>query len=851
MNISEGFSLDSMLTNAPDTSLNSRDYIFHQSISGIGNYSVYAHVTINNECTFVDSMNIIVPSVPKTFYAQGIMTNVQSIESLSPMEVYGEPNATFYWYSNIDADPIFSEFSKDGISKFLCPYTEKGQHMFYVVQKKDDCESKTIQVATNIFECSATPPEPQNGIYCAGENPKTLIYAFVKPNELATWFSSYEDYQKNNILETGILLDLSDSLTPGIDSFYVATWLESEQCYSSPTVVTLQLLAPPEAQIIIKDSFCLYNNPIQIETAPILNPETDSIWGTDNCVSEGIFNPGTKQKSSQYTIYCERTIQYEIDDNTYKCSNTSEKNINVYDIAPPSVPEDTVFYALVNDQRTVELPFLFIENILPGACVSWYDETIMKLTGKSCDSIFQPYDTYEHSYTYYATQTLHGCESDPVAVDFTIASCPVGYVEISEYEDTLCVGTALSEISAKIGSYFSPNFTANGNENIIWATNRDGSEIYVGNTFIPSEIASEQGIIDYYVRAYDPDIECYGPYKHISYTIFDVETPSIDSEDTICVNELNTVSVSANADVHWIVDGFEMNDIVSSIPIDVQNKETITIQAFKDSLAGMCYSDTLSKKIVLKKTPRFTYEIIKNTLDHIDSSIICLNESNTKIRLINKNTDENITYRLFEGSNYVEGTGISNEYTIVNNILGSDTIIFEAQNQYCADTVKVPISVVPSPIFNVSISDITEDSLVEFAVSSDIDPSVDTSSIFVYVFDFDNTISETYYVNTDSIYDNKIEFSVTHKYFNGNADFSLVSTNGYQCSFAVTEALNFHQTEIYKINRQLPFDVYSVTGEKIIENITFRQFPSILKSGIYVLIQNDNAGSAKELIHIR
>lgn len=778
---------------------------------------------------------------------------------LKPIEVQGFAGDSIHWYGS-DMMPIpeasgLTRYIPDsnyfsGADVFL-----PASYMFYIVQETNDVPTDTAVVHYTIMDCPASILAAQSAVYCENDSARHFLYSLVGHHQTVLWFSSFDDYLNKNILEQGSVLNVTDSIDAGVDTFYVASLYQYNgiQCYSPCSTATLTVLDVPVSHITMPDTFCSYGDSVPIEVFPPYIPQTDSVWGTANTVKNGFFFPNIADSDHLYFIYCTRTYSYEIEEQMYSCSYTAKKQVAVHHVPRLSVP-DTVFFAVIENDTEQVMPHLFVENIEENACVQWLDAEGVLLSDSDCDSSYMPNVSAEGEYVYHAIQAVNGCESEPVDVYLEVSLCPIGKPVVGDYASEICTGDVLV-LDAMVGNYYISAPKPDGNEEIQWfdMINDTLEPVFEGASFAP-DIKDSQAQYIYSVRVYDPDLECASALQLVRFTVWDNTMPIILVDDTVCVSGENDFEIRSDAKemVHWIVDSVEYADVSANVLIDASGKDQVQVQAYKYSSLSQCYSDTVLKSITIRALPDMFFELKRSSSGYVIKNGICQGEDPLTILFNSLGDNYDLMFSPSVIGNMLEQDAEGDVFRYYTDVEGNDTIQFSASDGYCSDTVAITLHVIPPPELHLSVSQRFDDGVadIEAYAIQDTVAGIVFSQTF-YSVDFGDGSTEIFF--EDPLTDTpSMVYPISHDYSKGEYTVSLIATNSYGCKDSLHAVIRIQSaTAVETIDSKSPVDIYTVDGKLLMKEVAFDRIHQNIGEGVYVLRQTRKGISVCSIFYVQ
>jgi len=228
------------------------------------------------------------------------------------------------------------------------------------------------------------------------------------------------------------------------------------------------------------------------------------------------------------------------------CSSTISTTINVFDTPEPTSLSISTLSSPLPSAFNFDATSQSLQNI------KWYSspKTIIIGTG----NIYTPILTHTgtvpdslvagcHNYLY--TQTINGCESQPITAIACITKCP-SQAPISGLDPKMCFtntglnSTTLTAVAQGIGDLYwfnSPNL-------------KTATQLAIGNSY--STTVKSSGTYTYYVAEYSPLQSCFGPATPVVLTANPVPTVIIStSKDSINIGEQVSLVATGASSYIW------------------------------------------------------------------------------------------------------------------------------------------------------------------------------------------------------------------------------------------------------------------------------------------------------------
>ncbi|NLK81439.1 MAG: hypothetical protein GX277_04470, partial [Bacteroidales bacterium] len=309
------------------------------------------------------------------------------------------------------------------------------------------------------------------------------------------------------------------------------------------------------------------------------------------------------------------TVDYTYTD-AKGCVNNDQGNVLVQFTEPPTTEDHTSMIEL-NE------PVVIKANTLPDATVNWYKEE----TAGASLSTQNPWTTddnprVEVEKSYWASQTVHGCESKRTEAFVSIIDCPVP-APIVSIESPICNYEDTPEIQATVNptwltsegrpaSIVAPEFR-------VYTQETGGAPIETNTTGVyqPNIDKTKAGTHKFWVSEYNENVTptgCEGPRTAIVLDIYRTAPVIVNSVEPICEKESNpSLTVTGKmGDIEWhlgttppthpaLTGSVWTGD--SFTPSDAQISEVGTHKVYAVHKVNGCVSEAAEGTITIKPIP--------------------------------------------------------------------------------------------------------------------------------------------------------------------------------------------------------------------------------------------------------
>jgi gliding motility-associated-like protein len=248
---------------------------------------------------------------------------------------------------------------------------------YYATQTINGCESERFAVVSKI-QNTLPPTGDANQPFCSGQNP--TIADIMVTGDLIKWYDAASN---------GTLLSTTTNLQDG-KTYYASQTLNS--CESESFAVKVSVKNTPLAPLELNHrAFC------KNENATLNDIQTDGQnlkWYSSNIAASIL--PNTTLLENNTTYYVSQTTGCE-----------SDRTPILVKVNDTNVPNAKAEQSFCIDQNA-----MIADINIQGTTVIWYDALI--------DGNILTETTLLQNKTYYATQTLNGCESNRLAISIKI-----------------------------------------------------------------------------------------------------------------------------------------------------------------------------------------------------------------------------------------------------------------------------------------------------------------------------------------------------------------------------------------------------------------------------------------------
>ncbi|MFH1320589.1 MAG: DUF1573 domain-containing protein [Bacteroidota bacterium] len=405
------------------------------------------------------------------------------------------------WYS----DPLLDTLVYIG-DPFTTGETDPGTYTYYVTQTVSGCESPADTVTMTIYAIPA--PTSSDTTICFGDPTPDLAAT-------GTNIKWYSDSLLDTLLFSGNPFATGKSAV-GIYRYHVTDSLNG--CESPGTMVTLTINAGP-GQPAASDTTICFGDP-----TPDLSATGTNIQWYDDPLLDSVIYTGSPFTTGETAV---GIYTWYVTDSILGCSEGPADTVTLTINAIPSAPVSSYTLICFGDP-TPDLS-------ATGSNIQWYDDPglgSMVFSGNP----FSSGDVAVGIHTYYATQTVSGCESPGTAVTLTINAPPAVLVAS---DTAICFGDPTPDLTAS-GLY------------IQWYSDTGLTTLeFAGDTFATGETAT--GTYTYYVT--DSVSGCpQSPADTVILTINAFPSAPVASDIAICIGDTVPDLVAVGDSVRWYSD---------------------------------------------------------------------------------------------------------------------------------------------------------------------------------------------------------------------------------------------------------------------------------------------------------
>lgn len=536
------------------------------------------------------------------------------------------------WYS----DSALTSLVGSG-SPFATGETAVGVYTYYVTQTVTSCESPAAKVTLSI-NASPLAPASSDELICFGTATPDLIAS-------GTNIRWYDDVALTNLVFSGSVFATGET---GVGTYTYYATQTNAGCESPASTVILTISSQPVTPNVADTAICFG------ASTPDLTATGTIIQWYDDAALTNLVNTGSPFITGNTAV---GTYTYYVTDSTAGCPVSMADSVNLTINAAPLAP------TALDDSVCIGLPVPDLSA--SGTNIRWYDDiglTNLVFSG----SPFATGETTAGTHTYYATQTLAGCESPSLRVDLIIN--PVPSVPVAS-DTQICVGSVV------------PNLTAIGS-NIRWYD--DGALtnlVFSGSSFATG--VSSVGVHTYFVT--QTIAGCESLADTVNLTIHATPLAPIANDTSTCEGSNIPDLLATGTSIKWYDDGALSNLVFSGSPFNTGNTlaGTYTYYATQTNING-CESSADTVVLSIHSIP--SIPIAMDTGVCLGDPIPDLSAVGTTIKWYD---DAGLTNLVFSGSPFATGETSLGTYSYY---------VTQTDNNSCessADTVVLSINSLP------------------------------------------------------------------------------------------------------------------------------------------------------------
>ncbi|MBO7054560.1 MAG: Ig-like domain-containing protein [Bacteroidales bacterium] len=587
-------------------------------------------------------------------------------------------------------------------------------------------EDNTTTVYTITFvqeACTATAPtssEVRDVAYCQGNSNIMLDALFGNKSHKAVWY---------NVQTDGTPLFTGNSFKPGVSdpgqyTYYVAR--NDGTCESTErTKVTLQIDEKPYPMIVgLDDEYCANAAAVTLgveqsyvaitftvndASATTFDPasakvgentiacQVTDIKGCSGSTSQTVTVkalPSIDFSSTPKTVCVGETINLTptkgtwsgsgVSGTTFSSETAGSVTLTYEELANGCSASDNVTITVNKATApTVQSASVEMNAAVPAltatadGTINWYETENGAVKGTGTSYTPSVSTAEENVFTFYASNTVAGCESEKVPVTLSVTSCTTEAPAIASV-DAICEGDAF------------PTLTATGT-NITWySAVTGGSSLETGATYTPTAAGT-------YYASQNPG--CEGPRASVTVEVkTKPTTPSV--ADVSSCGGSSFAAMTANVAANWYTDK-NANAVAENVTSYTPTSLSATTKFYVKQVVDGCSSDFAEATYTLVATP---------DKPKVDATTACFGSTANYIVRMSGNLEANATLQWYDENGTEKGTAKIQDVAVTN--AGTYTYTAVQKVGDCASapaSATLTVYALPEPTINVNASFCSDD----------------------------------------------------------------------------------------------------------------------------------------------
>ena len=466
---------------AYDSAIISYAYIYNGPL-GIEN--AFPEPTLNANGTVVDSVDTMTVCSTSSF----------------PISVVNGNDKDWSW-SHWTWAPTTGLSSDTGVTNNLDVTALGGVTTTYTITGTDsamgDCASKTFLLT--VIPISSPPPTVSDTTYCQGVIPAPLTAGGTG----LLWYTSATGGVGSPVPPVAV------TTTLGTFQYYVSQTVSG--CESPRAVINVTIQAPPVVTLSNNGPLCPGDNMLITISDTLTASGITYAWTGPGTFTSTVMNP-----TITGVVFADSGVYTVIVDNNGCFTLPTSTTVVVHSTPLPPTPNDVTYC----QYYTGAVPLT-----ATGSNILWY---LTPTGGFGSPIAPTPSTLVAGTFTYYATQTINGCESPRQAVVVTINPQPLPPV-IVDIPGTYCPGAPFIPFTISVGT------------GVLWYADSAG----VGSATPPTLPTTTPGTFYYY--ATQTVLGCESHFAAFSYLVYPGVTSSFDTfvyrgctSDSVSFNNTST-----------------------------------------------------------------------------------------------------------------------------------------------------------------------------------------------------------------------------------------------------------------------------------------------------------------------
>ncbi len=584
---------------------------FNSSVSKTEDYTiVYTYVDGKN-CSNSESVTLTVQFVPEPTVTNHYSYSVDN-EKVILDAINLETDASVKWYASLDDARVLSNNSQYITNDNGSVEISKE---YFASQIVNGCESQRASAIVEIIPCPVPNVFVEVNDICVYDEAPEMTFT------LGSWLNRNEKSVVNVYDENMVLLQIVDVAnllyTPMVNGagkyvYFVEEYnsqpnnLIATGCASkSPTKVSFEVKEPIAPSLKVGDAVC-YGDGVTPTMSGIGMGEI--LWFEENpedyYTNKSIEPNGTGVVYNPFDLDAGTHTVWALlnEDGCYSKVVTAEYTIKPKPEAPGTEGCEACYNRTISD-CAVSVTTDLSEN----SFVTWYADADKKGSKLSMSKSFKPYVQNPGTYTYYASQTVDGCESTTTPATILIKEIPL--VPIVNNQPNRC-------------TYDKPAVLKAEGENIVWYASDKITVLGNENTYETNDTVAANKI--YYVTQTIDG--CESPFEVVTYSINTKPINPIVIGGSICEGGTDIPSLSTNMSMDkWYADSdakIYLSTGYNYTP-DANAVGSSDLQFYVVREQRGCHSDTIPVTLRVILQPTFSIG---------DDTIMCVYDSSLTIQ---------------------------------------------------------------------------------------------------------------------------------------------------------------------------------------------------------------------------
>ena len=286
-------------------------------------------------------------------------------------------------------------------SPITVPTSVPGLYYVWVSQKLGSCESLRGTDSVRVTTTPAAPGVSGTMQYCQYVGTINALTVTTTPTGTIRWYT----------VATGgsfTVIQPEPSISVAGTYNYWVSQIDSG-CESLRTPVTIIIHPKPDTPVITPTPICQYKPAEPLQAT--LSPGDFPLW-----YGPGVTVGSTSPPAPGTAIAPDTVVYYVTETSIYGCVSDSAEDIQITKAKPPVPVTGDIKYC----QKAVAVPLNRLVDSAGNSHLNWYYNATTVTNPP-----IPPTDTIPGVYTWYASQTINGCEGDSGAVNVAIIYLPV------------------------------------------------------------------------------------------------------------------------------------------------------------------------------------------------------------------------------------------------------------------------------------------------------------------------------------------------------------------------------------------------------------------------------------------